>query len=111
MANVKTVNLDKPKLKTYLLENNYDLYETSRQMGMSDGYLHDLFNKDDRGMSKIAYIVLCSVLDVSMDMFLLNNNVKKSTKYDNSEVDMLYLLSEINGKLSTIIALLNLEER
>ena len=107
MANVKLVNLNKSKLKTYLLEHGYNFYDLSKEMGMSNSYLSNVFNKPDRGMSKTAYLVLCNLLNVDTDMFLLNE--KASVKYNNIEVDALYLLSEINAKLSTVIALLNLE--
>lgn len=108
MANVKTVNLAKTKLRAYLLEHGYSLSALSKEIGMSDSYLNNLFNKPDRGMSKTAYLVLCNQLGVDTDMFLQKE--KTQTRYDNTEVDMLYLLSEINTKLSTVIALLNLEE-
>lgn len=107
MASVKTVNLAKTKLRAYLLEHGYNLSALSKEIGMSDSYLNNLFNKPDRSMSKTAYLVLCNQLGVDTDMFLQK---KTQTRYDNTEVDMLYLLSEINTKLSTVIALLNLEE-
>lgn len=107
MANVKTVNLNKAKMKAYLLEHGYNFYDLSKEIGMLNSYLSNLLNKNDMGMSKTAYLVLCNQLGVDTDMFLQKE--KTQTRYDKTEVDMLYLLSDINAKLSTVIALLNLE--
>lgn len=79
MASVKTVNLAKTKLRAYLLEHGYDLSALSKEMGMSDSYLSNLFNKPDRGMSKTAYLVLCNQLGVDTGMFLQKEKNKQDT--------------------------------